>query len=269
MSSGISSWGCAGDVKQRAALLAFLHIIALVSIIASLLTGERINFLIRACSSMLAAVAWRPKLVASWRFWQSKAPPWLWRYGDPGLLWRFFTHLVSEIPTHGDSPYFRAMAPGWLAFQEAPLFGIGPGNLRLLCDDIIAGSSLYDCHPHPHNFYLQMLGEAGIIGFLTGVLFLGSVIWACARPALRDRRDVVVATMWIVPFGFLADRFHCRLLRSVEQYLHVERCSCGAGRRADRQPGPVRHKDLITPRSVSASSPDSTRPQDRSGLRYL
>ena len=38
-------------------------------------------------------------------------------------------------------------------------------KFRLLCDDIIAGSSLYDCHPHPHNFYLQILGEAGIIGF--------------------------------------------------------------------------------------------------------
>ena len=120
----------------------------------------------------------------------------------PGLVQRFVDQFLQQLPTHGDSPYFRAMAPGWLAFQEAPLFGIGPGNLRLLCDDIIAGSSLYDCHPHPHNFYLQMLGEAGIIGFLTGVLFLGSVIWACARPALRDRSNVVVATMWIVPFGF-------------------------------------------------------------------
>ena len=47
-----------------------------------------------------------------------------------------------------------------------------------------------------------MLGEAGIVGLVTGSLFLGSVIWACARPALQDRRNVVVATMWIVPFGF-------------------------------------------------------------------
>ena len=46
-----------------------------------------------------------------------------------------------------------------------------------------------------------MLGEVGIIGLLTGVVFLGSVIWACALPALRNRSNVVVATMWIVPFG--------------------------------------------------------------------
>ena len=94
------------------------------------------------------------------------------------------------------------MAPGWLAFEQSPVFGIGPGNLRHLCAEVTAGSNLYDCHPHPHNYYLQMLGEAGIIGLVTGVLFLGSIIWVCAKPALRDRGNVVVATMWIVPFGF-------------------------------------------------------------------
>ena len=177
--------------------------IALVSIVASVMTGERINFLIRVCSSMLAAIAWRPRLYRVIAIFAVEGIAILTAImSAPGLVQRFVDQFLQQLPTHSDSPYFRAMAPGWLAFQEAPLFGIGPGNLRLLCDDIIAGSSLYDCHPHPHNFYLQMLGEAGIIGFLTGVLFLGSVIWACARPALRDRSNVVVATMWIVPFGF-------------------------------------------------------------------
>ena len=108
--------------------------------------------------------------------------------------------------------YFRAMAPAVLAFLESPILGVGPGNLRLLCDDIVAGSSLYDCHPHPHNYYIQLIGEAGIIGLATGVLFLGSVIWACARSALRDRSNVVVATMWIalrflLPIASSADFF--------------------------------------------------------------
>ena len=60
----------------------------------------------------------------------------------PGLVQRYIDQFLQQLPTHGDSPYFRAMAPGWLAFQEAPLFGIGPETLRLLCDDIIAGSAL-------------------------------------------------------------------------------------------------------------------------------
>ena len=120
----------------------------------------------------------------------------------PGLLSRFVMHFISEVPLHADSVYYRAMAPGVLAFIESPIFGVGPGNPRILCPQIIMGSSLYDCHPHPHNYYIQMIGEAGIVGLVTGVLFLGSIIWACAKPALRDRSNVVVATMWIVPFAF-------------------------------------------------------------------
>jgi O-antigen ligase len=81
------------------------------------------------------------------------------------------------------------------------LLGIGPGNFRDLCTNIIADAPSLDCHPHPHNFYIQMAAEVGIVGLLTGTLFLGSLIWACAVPAFRDRSNVVVATMWIVPFG--------------------------------------------------------------------
>lgn len=191
----------ATSAKSRVAGISAL--IALVSIIASLLTGERINFLIRACGGMLAAVAWKPKIgrVLALVAIEGVAVV-MALVATPGLLWRFFTHFVSEIPVHGDSAYFRAMAPGVLAFNESPIFGVGPGSLRILCPEITAGSAAYDCHPHPHNYYLQMLGEAGIVGLITGTLFLGSIIWACARPALRDRSNVVVATMWIVPFAF-------------------------------------------------------------------
>ena len=178
-------------------------VIALISIVASVMTGERINFLIRACSGMLAALAWRPRLYRVIAIFAVEGIAVLIAVmNTPGLVQRFFNQFIEQLPTHGDSPYFRAIAPGFLAFRESPLLGVGPGNLRMLCPEIIAGSAAYDCHPHPHNYYFQMLGEAGIVGLLTGAMFLGSIIWACAKPALRDRSNVVVATMWIVPFAF-------------------------------------------------------------------
>ena len=175
---------------------------ALLSIVLSVLTGERINFLIRACSGMIAAVVWKPKwwrvllilaveLTAVLVVLQTR----------PDLGNRYVDNFIDQLPTHTQSPYYRAAAPGILAFDKEPLFGIGPGNLRHLCESVSAGFDNYACHPHPHNFYIQMLGESGIVGFVFGVLFLGSIIWACARPALRDRSNVVVASMWIVPFG--------------------------------------------------------------------
>ena len=186
-----------GKVAGLAAAITF------ISILASLMTGERINFLIKACGGMLSAFAWKPKLVrVSALLAVEGLAVIVMLLVTPGMFWRFFSNFISEIPVHGDSVYFRAMAPGILAFKDSPILGVGPGNLRILCPELIEGSKVYDCHPHPHNFYIQMIGEAGIVGLITGVLFCGSIIWACARPAIRNRKNVVVATMWIVPFGF-------------------------------------------------------------------
>ena len=177
--------------------------IALISIVASAMTGERINFLIRACSGILAAVVWKPRLYRVFAVFAIEGIAVFSAFlATQGLFQRFIHQFFQQLPIHGESPYYRAMAPGWLAFKESMIFGVGPGNLRALCPEVTGGSAAYDCHPHPHNFYLQMLGEVGIVGLLTGVLSLGSIVWACAKPALRDRSDVVVATMWIVPFAF-------------------------------------------------------------------
>ncbi len=177
-------------------------VVALLSIVLSVMTGERINFLIRACSGMIAAVAWKPRV---WRVLLIVAVELIAvivvMNTRPDLGNRYVDNFIDQLPTHAESAYYRAMAPGVMAFDQAPVFGIGPGNLRYLCNEVIAGSANADCHPHPHNYYIQMAGEAGITGLVTGVLFLGSILWVCVRPAIRDRSNVVVATMWIVPFG--------------------------------------------------------------------
>ena len=177
-------------------------IVALLSIGLSVLTGERINFLIRACSGMLASVSWKPKW---WRVFLivtvEVAAVVIVFQTRPDLGNRYVNNFIDNLPTHSQSAYYRAAAPGVFAFDQAPVLGIGPGNLRYLCEEVSGGFYAYDCHPHPHNYYIQMLGEAGMIGLLTGMLCLGSIIWACAKPALLDRSNVVVATMWIVPFG--------------------------------------------------------------------
>jgi O-antigen ligase len=188
--------------SYRSTLARLGAIVALVSIILSVITGERINFLIRACSGMIAAIVWKPKI---WRVLLIVAVELIAvvvvMKTRPDLGNRYVDTFIEEMPTHIESPYYRAMGPGVLAFDQAPILGIGPGNLRYLCNDVIAGSPNFDCHPHPHNYYIQMAGEAGLLGLVTGVLFLGSIIWVCAVPAIRNRENVVVATMWIVPFG--------------------------------------------------------------------
>ena len=124
-------------------LASFSALVALASIIASIMSGERINFLIRACGGLLAAVAWKPKLgrVLALVAIEGVAVV-IALIVTPGMFWRFFKNFISEIPVHGESQYFRAMAPGVLAFNDSPIFGIGPGNLRNLCPQLTAGSAV-------------------------------------------------------------------------------------------------------------------------------
>ena len=81
-------------------------IIALISIVASVMTGERVNFLIRACSSMLAAIAWRPRLYRVIAILAVEGIAMLTAVmSAPGLVQRFVKQFLQQLPTHGDSPY--------------------------------------------------------------------------------------------------------------------------------------------------------------------
>ena len=50
-------------------------------------------------------------------------------------------------------------------FLDKPIFGHGPKMFRVLCKEEKYKSEIYDCENHPHNFYVQLLAETGIIGF--------------------------------------------------------------------------------------------------------
>ena len=68
------------------------------------------------------------------------------------------------------------MAPAWLIFEQFPILGIGPGNFRYLCADLILPNLGYPCKNHPHNFYLQILSETGFLGFVSSIVFVGAMI---------------------------------------------------------------------------------------------
>jgi len=176
--------------------------LSLISIILSVLTGERVNFLIRACSGMLAALVWRP----NWR-----------RYGvlivveifavlaillsSPTIQERYVDKFAAQLPTGAHSPYYRVMAAGPEAAKESLIFGLGPATFRDLCPKIIGVSSEYECDNHPHNFYSQLLTETGVIGLIAGSIMMISIIWAAFAGWRQNRANVVAATAFVIPFG--------------------------------------------------------------------
>ena len=51
-------------------------------------------------------------------------------------------------------------------FRENPILGVGVKNFRNFCGDEKFKISDYTCSPHPHSTYIQLLSEAGLIGFI-------------------------------------------------------------------------------------------------------
>ena len=186
---------------RRSAFLAALGVLLVGGM--TLMTGERVNFLIVLCSAFLAGLVWKP----DWKRYlvltlSAAAVLAATLYAAPHLGNRFVNATIADLPTGDHSPYYRATMPGLMAFASAPVFGIGPGNFEAMCPDIVAEASNLDCHPHPHHFYAQMLGETGILGAVAGTLFLWSMIVWCFRTGWRQRQDLVLATAWVVPFAF-------------------------------------------------------------------
>jgi O-antigen ligase len=176
--------------------------LSLISIIMSVLTGERINFLIRACGGMLAALVWRP----NWR-----------RYiiliivevfavvavfaAMPNVQDRFTNAVVNSLPTGPHSDYYRVMGAGLTVFETAPVLGIGPATHRELCPSIVGETPEFRCDNHPHNYYIQFLTETGVIGLIAGTVMIISIIWAAFVGWRKNRNNVVAATAFVIPLG--------------------------------------------------------------------
>jgi len=50
-------------------------------------------------------------------------------------------------------------------FLDKPILGQGPKMFRVICKNEKYATGITPCMTHPHNFYVQLLAETGIIGF--------------------------------------------------------------------------------------------------------
>ena len=73
-------------------------------------------------------------------------------------------------------------------FLDKPIFGHGPKMFRVICKDEKYATGVAPCNTHPHNFYVQLLAETGIIGFS----FLFSAFAYVLYCAYRQFKSIVL-----------------------------------------------------------------------------
>ena len=99
-------------------------------------------------------------------------------YFSPILKDRIYKQTYSQIfKEEGDIKFFskehQSHAISALKiFKDNVLIGIGPKNFRYECRKEKYNTSVFSCTSHPHNFYIQLLSETGLIGLLIPLFFL-------------------------------------------------------------------------------------------------
>ena len=91
--------------------------------------------------------------------------------------------MKKSIFTPSHDSLFRT---AYKMFEDKPVFGHGPKMFRVICKEDKYQIGIHPCDTHPHNFYLQLLAETGMIGFL----FLFSVFCYVLHCAYRQLKTI-------------------------------------------------------------------------------
>jgi len=195
--------------KSKASIL--YGMIVLLCIIVISLTGERTNFLLLACGGIVASLVWKPKfiIVSSLIFIQIFAVLILVSNLHEDRISRYTGKFLNSIPitnTSDNNPYWGAWRGGIQQGLLNPIKGIGPSGTRNTCATLdtnlpkwLPGKNY--CGNHPHNFYVQLFAETGIVGLLMGCIMFASIILSCYRARKYNFDCPMAATAFVVPFG--------------------------------------------------------------------
>jgi O-antigen ligase len=115
---------------------------------------------------------------------------------NPALKHRVFVAPFesSGLKKNEDKKYFFTASHDSLIrtsfnmFKDKPLIGHGPKMFRVICKDEKYAFGISPCMTHPHNFYVQLLAETGIIGFS----FLFSIFVYVMYCAYRQFKSMVL-----------------------------------------------------------------------------
>ena len=95
------------------------------------------------------------------------------------VKYRYIDQFYSKIKTQDDrenflnnSLYIKLYKSGFYVFKNNPWFGVGNKNYRVETCHTNKIQKEYYCLTHPHQVYIEMLSEHGIIGTIIIMLSL-------------------------------------------------------------------------------------------------
>lgn len=90
-------------------------------------------------------------------------------YFQPSLYYRYVNETKDHLGRFWHNPYGEIVLDSWDLIQQSPVLGVGVKEYRNV------SKGLREPQPHPHNFYLELIVETGVFGFL--LLLTMHAVW--------------------------------------------------------------------------------------------
>ena len=200
--------------------------LCIFSLIMVFFTGERGNFLIRFFSGVFALFSFKPNLKNVLKFFSIFFIlilffSVLFAKFNKTLFDRYTTSFFNSIPVLNTDKnyYWGAWRSGIQQGFSKPIIGLGPSSLRKNCKQVgyddnslpiyklnspeikwLPGKNY--CGNHPHNFYIQLFAETGIIGLILGSLMFFYIIKTCYDEKLSNPNCILTSICYIIPLAF-------------------------------------------------------------------
>ena len=120
----------------------------------------------------------------------------------PGIKDRY-SDLYNILINFEQSSYGKLYSSGIQVWKLNPINGVGFKNFRVNCDIQVVDQS-DNAHPlcstHPHNLYLEILSETGIIGFLLFCFFILFLLKKILKKLNFNKKEILKIVPVIILF---------------------------------------------------------------------
>ena len=130
--------------------------------------------------------------------------------------------FLNDKSTTSADIYFKLYKSGLTVFQNYPIFGVGNKNYRTITCTVDGGENYpeeYICNTHPHQIYIEILSEHGIVGTVIILYIIYKLIFTNLSVLLRSQNYIQIGCftfllctfMPIIPGGSFFNDFSSNL----------------------------------------------------------
>jgi len=126
------------------------------------------------------------------------------------IKYRYIDQFYSKIKTQDDrenflnnSLYIKLYKSGFYVFKNNPWFGVGNKNYRVETCHTKKIQKEYYCLTHPHQVYIEMLSEHGIIGTIIILSIIFYLIFRIIRKIIDGRNYIQAGCLVFLLINFV------------------------------------------------------------------